>query len=63
MGHAENGVFNQKKKKRKKKEVHYVHILLLLAVFGSTIQRIVQNLIKQGMCMYDRFVPYNSKIV
>lgn len=63
MGHAENGVFNKKKKKGKKKEVHYVHILLLLAVFGSTIQRIVQNPIKQGMCMYDRFVPYNSKII
>lgn len=42
MGHIGNGVVNKKKKK-----VIYYHIqVLLLAAFGSTVQRMEQKLLK-----------------
>lgn len=39
-----------------------MHLVLLLVVFGSTVQRMEQNLIKQGMCTYCHFAPWNSKV-
>ena len=34
-----------------------VHSVLPLVVFGSTVQRVEQNLLKQGLCVYHHFAP------
>lgn len=63
MGHTGNGVINKRRRRRKRSRKKYIirHLMLLLAIFGSTAQRMDQNLMKQGMGAPCHFVPWNSE--
>ena len=46
-----------KRRERRKAKGIIVRLVLPLAVFGSTVQRVEQNLLKQGLCVYCHFAP------
>ena len=47
----------KRRERRRKGKGIIVHSVLPLVVFGSTVQRVEQNLLKQGLCVYHHFAP------